>query len=305
MKKLQLYSIPEIIKKIEIICYLVINIIKDKEQKQIFIEIMINMLNYNDKNYSNNTNILIISLKLINDLLMKYSFLIEPVYDITIPKIYNILNLSKNNEEIIQIICYKILLLFNGRCWGRLTTASISTSYSIDNKTFSKDKKEQSDSEKRNYGSADYDDEAEVDEFGNIVATAEEVEERRHEREERRKRDDGEYSYYSVPWSLSGGYTFSYSHPGRQAAVIRQMVNLSGSVTFTDKWRMSMSSGFDIQEGKFATSSLSITRDLHCFSLSFYIIPFGAYKSYNFRLSFGSALFQGLEYKRNQSWRDN
>ena len=31
LKKLQLYSIPEIIKKIEIICYLVINIIKDKE----------------------------------------------------------------------------------------------------------------------------------------------------------------------------------------------------------------------------------------------------------------------------------
>lgn len=193
----------------------------------------------------------------------------------------------------------------NGRRWGRLTSASISTSYAIDNKTFSKDSKEQSDSEKRNYGSADYDDEAEVDEFGNIVATAEEVEERRREREERRKRDDGEYSYYSVPWSLSGGYTFSYSHPGKQAAVIRQMVNLSGSVTFTDKWRMSMSSGFDIQEGKFATSSLSVTRDLHCFSLSFYIIPFGAYKSYNFRLSFGSALFQGLEYKRNQSWRDN
>ncbi len=193
----------------------------------------------------------------------------------------------------------------SGRRWGRLTTASISTSYAIDNKTFSKDKKEQSDSEKHNYGSADYDDEAEVDEFGNIVATAEEVEERRREREERRKRDDGEYSYYSVPWSLSGGYTFSYSHPGKQAAVIRQMVNLSGSVTFTDKWRMSMSSGFDIQEGKFATSSLSVTRDLHCFSLSFYIIPFGAYKSYNFRLSFGSALFQGLEYKRNQSWRDN
>ena len=193
----------------------------------------------------------------------------------------------------------------NGRRWGRLTSASISTSYSIDNKTFSKDKKEQAATEKKKYGDADYDDEAEVDDFGNIIATAEEVEERRREREERRKRDDGEYSYYSVPWSLSGGYTFSYSHPTRKAAVIRQMINLSGSVTFTDKWRMSISSGYDIQEGTFTTSSLSVTRDLHCFSLSFYIIPFGAYKSYNFRLSFGSALFQGLEYKRNQSFRDN
>ena len=185
-----------------------------------------------------------------------------------------------------------------------MTQASISTSYSIDSKTFKKNASS-SQSESSKYGSAEYDDEAEVDEFGNIIATAEEVEERRKEREERRKRDDGEYSYYSVPWSLSGGYTFTYSHPGRKAAVISQMVNVSGSITFTDKWRVSMSSGFDIQEGKFATSSLSVTRDLHCFSLSFYIIPFGAYKSYNFRISFGSSLFQGLEYKRNQTWRDN
>ncbi|MBP5504446.1 MAG: hypothetical protein J6Y24_16860 [Bacteroidales bacterium] len=187
----------------------------------------------------------------------------------------------------------------NGRRWGRLTSASISTSYSIDNKTFSKTETSSA------ALSANPEDEAEVDDYGNIIATAEEVEERRREREERRKREDGEFSYYIVPWSLSGGYTFSYSRPSRQPAVIRQMVNLSGSVTFTDKWQMSVSSGFDIQEGKFTTSSLSVTRDLHCFNLSFYIIPFGVYKSYNFCLSFGSALFQGLEYKRNESWRDN
>ncbi|MBO4243951.1 MAG: LPS-assembly protein LptD [Bacteroidales bacterium] len=187
----------------------------------------------------------------------------------------------------------------NGRRWGRLTSASISTSYSIDSKTFAKSETSTASV------TASTDAEAEVDEFGNIIATAEEVDERRREREERRSRDDSEFGYYSVPWSLSGSYTFSYSRPSRQPAVIRQMVSLSGSVTFTDKWSMSVSSGFDIQEGKFATSSLSVTRDLHCFNLSFYIIPFGAYKSYNFCLSFGSALFQGLEYKRNQSWRDN
>ncbi|MBR4440892.1 MAG: LPS-assembly protein LptD [Bacteroidales bacterium] len=199
---------------------------------------------------------------------------------------------------------YYLFKTTNGHRWGRLTYASISTSYSIDSKTFKKNSAGSS-SESSQYGSADYDDEAEVDEFGNIIATAEEVEERRKEREERRKRDDGEYSYYSVPWSLSGGYSFSYSHPGRNAAVISQMVNVSGSITFTDKWRLSMSTGYDIQEGKFATSSLTVIRDLHCFSLSFNIIPYGMLKSYNFRISFGSSLFQGLEYKRNQTWRDN
>ena len=110
LERLQSYSNPEIIEKIEIICYLVINNIKDKEQIQIFIEIIIYNLCYDDK--KNNSNILIISLKILNNILKKYSFLIEPVYDITIPKIYNILKSAKKNDEIIRIFCYKILLLF-------------------------------------------------------------------------------------------------------------------------------------------------------------------------------------------------
>ena len=108
--ELQTYSNPEILEKIEIICYSVINDVKDKELIQVFIEIMINNLCCDDD--KNNSNILIISLKLINNILKKYSFLIEPVYDITIPKIYKILKSIKKNGEIIRIFCYKILLLF-------------------------------------------------------------------------------------------------------------------------------------------------------------------------------------------------
>ncbi|MBR6177430.1 MAG: LPS-assembly protein LptD [Bacteroidales bacterium] len=196
----------------------------------------------------------------------------------------------------------------NGRRWGRITDVNISTSYTIDNKTFARDKSSSNSDSKL---SADYGDEAEVDDYGNIVATAEEVEERRLERQQlldRKKRseqDNNEYAYYSIPWSISGTYSFSYAKPSRKPATVSQIINISGSVTFTDKWSMSISSGYDIQEGKFSTSSLSVTRDLHCFGLSFYIIPFGVYKSYNFTLAFKSHLFQGFEYKRNQNWRDN
>ena len=208
-----------------------------------------------------------------------------------------------------RITRYYLMKETNGRRWGRITSVTVSTSYSIDNKTFSRDKSVKSSSD--NGGAANYDDEAEVDEFGNIVSTAEEVKERRLEREQRLERqkrseqDNGEYGYYNVPWSLSGSYSLSYSKPSRDPARVSQMVSLSGSITFTDKWSMSISSGFDLQEGKFSTSSLSVTRDLHCFGLSFYIIPFGVFKSYNFTLAFKSYLFQGFEYKRSQNWRDN
>ncbi|MBQ5550436.1 MAG: hypothetical protein IIT32_05200 [Bacteroidales bacterium] len=68
---------------------------------------------------------------------------------------------------------------------------------------------------------------------------------------------------------------------------------------------MSISSGYDFDAKKMTSTRLSVSRDLHCFNLSFYIIPFGRLKSYNFTLSINSAMFQGLDFKRNQSWRDN
>ena len=113
LKELQIcfYSNAEILKQINLICGIVINNLKDSEQIKIFLEIMIESLNYNDNN--NNSNLIIISLKFIYDILKNNNInLMDNIYDITIPKIYNILNLSKNNDSIIQIFCYKILTLF-------------------------------------------------------------------------------------------------------------------------------------------------------------------------------------------------
>ena len=99
----------DILTKIEIICNLLINNLNNNES-EIFVEIMIETLNYCE-NYDY-SNILITSLKLINNILKKYSYFVEPVYDITIPKIYNVLDLNYKNEELTHLLCYKILILF-------------------------------------------------------------------------------------------------------------------------------------------------------------------------------------------------
>ena len=108
--KIEFNSNIEMFKKIEFICDFIINNIKDKEQKQSFFEIIIEGLYYNeDANISNN---LIISLKLVNNILKKNSFLVEAVYDVIINIIYNIINLYKNTDEIVFIFCFKVLNLF-------------------------------------------------------------------------------------------------------------------------------------------------------------------------------------------------
>ncbi|MBR4265965.1 MAG: LPS-assembly protein LptD [Bacteroidales bacterium] len=191
-----------------------------------------------------------------------------------------------------------------GKQWARLTSARLSTGFSLDSKTLGKKKKEEKEKAANEYGQEDY--QAEVDEDGNIIATAEEVENRKkNESKLSKKERDGEFDYYSCPWSLSVDYGFNYSHPGIKSPVITQTLNFSGNITFTEKWRMSLSSGYDFDAKKMTSTRISVTRDLHCFNLSFYIIPFGILKSYNFTLAINSSLFNGVEYKRSQSWRDN
>ena len=110
--QVEFYSNAKILKKINLICGLIINNLSDNDSMKIFLEIMIESLNYIDNN--NKTHLLIMSLKFIYNTLKKNSFnLIEGIYDITLPKIYNILNLSKSNDSLIKIFCYKILTLFS------------------------------------------------------------------------------------------------------------------------------------------------------------------------------------------------
>ena len=110
--QLEFYSNIEILSKINSICGLIINNLKDNEQLKLFLEIIIESLNYND--YNNKSNLLIISLKYLNDILRKNNLnLIELIYDITLPKIYNILNLSKASDSLAKIFCYKIITLFS------------------------------------------------------------------------------------------------------------------------------------------------------------------------------------------------
>ncbi len=200
---------------------------------------------------------------------------------------------------------YYLMKETHGRQWARFVSGRMSTGFSLDSKTLGKKKKEEKEAAASKYGEDET--QAEVDEDGNIIATAEEVEENKARKKSAlsKKEQDGEFDYYSVPWTLSADYSFNYSKPSNKPSVISQTLNLSGSITFTDKWSVSLSSGYDFDAKKMTSTRISVSRDLHCFNLSFYIIPFGRLKSYNFTLSINSSMFQGLNYERNQNWRDN
>ncbi|MFV0520916.1 MAG: putative LPS assembly protein LptD [Mangrovibacterium sp.] len=114
------------------------------------------------------------------------------------------------------------------------------------------------------------------------------------------------YYDFNVPWSVNMNYSFSYSNTNPYTEpTINQSVNLSGNVSLTDKWKISMTTNYDIQARQFSFTTLNLTRSLHCWNMSFSFVPFGERKSYSFTLSASSSMLQDLKIEKSKSWFDN
>jgi len=115
-----------------------------------------------------------------------------------------------------------------------------------------------------------------------------------------------EYYEFNIPWNFNFNYSMTYSHPNPyRSAAINQSLNFSGSMSLTDKWNMRMTTNFDIQAGEFSYTTFNVSRNLHCFNMSFNFVPFGDRKSYSFTISASSSMLKDLKIDKRRSWYDN
>jgi len=114
------------------------------------------------------------------------------------------------------------------------------------------------------------------------------------------------YYDFNIPWDFNFNYSMSYSHPNPyKSATINQSVNFSGSMSLTDKWNVRMTTNFDLEAKKFSYTTFNISRNLHCFNMSFNFVPFGDRKSYSFTLNASSSMLKDLKIDKRRSWYDN
>jgi lipopolysaccharide assembly outer membrane protein LptD (OstA) len=106
-----------------------------------------------------------------------------------------------------------------------------------------------------------------------------------------------DYVDFNVPYTFAIGYNISYSKP-LDKEIITHAINLSGDFNITGKWKIGFTLNYDIQNNQIATSQVSLYRDLHCWDMSFQIIPFGIRQSYMFTIKVKSALLQMLKLQR-------
>ena len=121
--------------------------------------------------------------------------------------------------------------------------------------------------------------------------------------------DDG-YLFAKIPWSLSVSYNLRYTAAGGgqwnekknvPKMEFRHNLSFSASLGLGSGWKASTSLSYDVNAKKLAYTSINVSRDLHCWSMSASFVPFGPYKSYTFHIGVNASMLADLKYDKSSS----
>jgi hypothetical protein len=104
---------------------------------------------------------------------------------------------------------------------------------------------------------------------------------------------------FNVPWMIAMNYTFFYQKPFTEST-ITQSINLNGDFSLTPKWKVGFNTNYNLEEGRFAYSSLNIYRDLHCWEMVFHWVPFGPGQYYVLDIKVKAPVLSDLKLTRRR-----
>ncbi len=161
----------------------------------------------------------------------------------------------------------KYYALEKGQGLGRFTGLNITTGYRIDNQTFTK---KTSTKKKNEYQNA----------FNNPIM-----------------------------WDMKLSYSFTYKNKAYAAPddvyfkeIPTHSIRFNGSIKFTDNWRVSYNSGYDLVGKGFTYSTFNFARELKSWHMSFSWVPSRNYWLFNIGIK--SSMLQGIKYdKRKENFQ--
>ena len=202
------------------------------------------------------------------------------------------------------------LRVFNGKGFGKLMSTGTSFSYSLNQDTF-----------KNLFGGGSDDDGGDDDgntDSGNQLPDDGTIGENPYETPGRNAMFDngdgsmGEFDQHgylknAVNWNLSFNYSLRYGYGEfdtdrmEYKGALTHNFGLSGSLQPTKNWNLTFNTDYNFDLKKFTNINCTLTRNLHCWSMSASFIPIGPYKSYNFTIRANSSMLQDLKYEQRSS----
>ena len=176
----------------------------------------------------------------------------------------------------------------NGGSFFRLTSANLTTSWSISSKKGGK----KNNNENQNLNNSEDFLPKDLDFANQQFGRNEDKDE-----DEENKVPSQLYNY-KVPWSLRIAYAVNYSNSRRQNEISSHSLMFSGDIQLSDKWSIGGSSGYDLKNAGFTYTQLRFERDLLSWRMNFSWIPFSANSSWNFFIGIKSSILQDLKYEK-------
>lgn len=126
--------------------------------------------------------------------------------------------------------------------------------------------------------------------------------------------DKDGYLKFSLPWNFSISYGVSLRENTKAKINEKRMrypyalthtLNFSGNLRIAEGWNINFSSGYDFNYHRMSMTTASLSRDLHCFSMSCSVV-LSPYTSYNFTFAANaSTLADVLRWKKQSSYSSN
>ena len=202
------------------------------------------------------------------------------------------------------------LRVLNGRGLGKLMNTGTSFSYSLNQDTFKKLFNREKSEEEGKEGE-DRDPDAELPDDGTMGQNPYETTGRQNTVAETDNSmgefDDDGYLKNALIWNVSFNYSLRYGYGDfnkermEYNGKLTHNFGLSGSLQPTKNWNLTFNTDYNFDMKKFTNINCTLTRNLHCWSMSASFIPIGPYKSYNFTIRANSSMLQDLKYEQRNS----
>ena len=137
----------------------------------------------------------------------------------------------------------------------------------------------------------------------------------RKKRVEKAAVDEDGYQVFKMPWSINFSTGFNISEDRTKPINRERMrypykfslnaLNINGNIKISNKWSINFNSGYDFNAKEITQTTFNITRDLHCFSMSASVAPFGRWRYYNFTIRANASILQDLKYEQRSQTQSN
>lgn len=122
------------------------------------------------------------------------------------------------------------------------------------------------------------------------------------------------YQEFKMPWTFNVNYSFNIREDRSKPINEKTMrypykythnLNASGNIKISNKWGVNFNSGYDFDAKEITQTTFSISRDLHCFTMTASLSPFGRWKSYNFTIRATASILQDLKWEQRSQMNSN